>query len=125
MARQSATIARMATHLHRAESPGTEIGDAEAWRLTDDLDAKLTELRGKGFEVLWIECSRDDLTRLVIEGGEAAIRLDPDPAVDRAWFGETEIRHNATRELTWIFLRGEVAAGEISAHVVGPPDPPN
>ena len=119
MARQNATMARMATHLHRAEST-----DAEAWRLTDDLDAKLMELRGKGFEVLWIECSRDDLTRLVIEGGEAAIRLDPDPAVDRAWFGETEIRHSATRELTWVFLRGEVAAGEISAHVVGPPDPP-
>jgi hypothetical protein len=95
-----------------------------SWRLTEALDAKLAELRGRGFEVLWIEASLDDLTRLVVEGGEAAIRLDPDPAIDRAWFGAAEIRHSPTRQHTWIFLRGEVAAGEVSAHVVAPPDPP-
>jgi hypothetical protein len=114
----------MATHLDRTSAspdppPPTAGG---AWRLTDALDAKLSELKGQGYEVLWIEASRADLTQLVMEGGEAAIRLDPDPAVDRAWYGETEIRHGATRELTWIFLRGEVAAGEVSAHVVSPPD---
>jgi hypothetical protein len=109
----------MATQLQRAE-----IDDAAAWRLTDGLDAKLTELRDRGFEVVWIEASRADLTRLVIEGGEAAIRLDPDPAVDRAWYGEVEIRHTPTRDLTWVFVKGEVASGEVSAHVVGPPDPP-
>ena len=93
-----------------------------AWRLTDGLNAKLAELRGQGFEILWIEACVEDLTQLVMEGGEAAVRLDPDPSLDRAWFGEVEIRHTATREMTWIFLKGEVAADEISAHIVGPPD---
>jgi mannose-6-phosphate isomerase-like protein (cupin superfamily) len=92
------------------------------WRLTDSLDAKLAELRDRGFEVAWIESSRADLTRLIVEGGEAAIRLDPDPAVDRAWYGEVEIRHNSAQDETWVFVRGEVAAGEISAHVVAAPD---
>lgn len=100
------------------------IDQPAGWGLTEALTAKLAELRGQGFEVLWIESCRDDLTALVMEGGEDAIRLDPDPTLDRAWFGEVEIRHSATRGLTWVFLRGEVAAGEVSAHVVGPPDPP-
>ena len=93
------------------------------WRLTDGLHAKLAELTAQGYEVLWIEACVEDLTRLVLEGGESAIRLDPDPSLDRAWFGEVEIRHTAARQMSWVFLRGEVAAGEISAHVVGPPDP--
>ena len=108
----------MATHLQRAGSDAPP-----AWRLTEALNVKLAELRGRAFDVVWIECGRDDLTRLVIEGGEAAIRLDPDPAVDRAWFGEVEIRHSASREQTWVFVKGEVAAGDVSAHVVSPPDP--
>ncbi len=95
---------------------------APAWRLTEGLNEKLTDLTGRGFEVLWIEASVEDLTRLVLEGGETAIRLDPDPSLDRAWFGEVEIRHTTTRQMTWIFLRGEVAGGEVSAHIVGPPD---
>ena len=107
----------MATHSQRA---GPD--DAPAWRLTAGLDAKLAELRGRGFEAAWIEASRADLTRLVMEGGEAAIRLDPDPAVDRAWYGEVEIRHSPTRDGTWVFVKGEAAAGEVSAHEVGPPD---
>ena len=109
----------MATPAIRAEAE-----QADAWRLTDGLNEKLAELTGRGFDILWIEASRADLTQLVMEGGDAAIRLDPDPSLDRAWFGEVEIRHSAARDLTWVFLRGEVAAGEVSAHVVGPPDPP-
>lgn len=105
----------MATHPQRAD-------DASAWRLTAGLDAKLAELRGRDFEVAWIEASRADLTRLVMEGGEAAIRLDPDPAVDRAWYGDVEIRHSSTRDGTWVFVRGEEAAGEAGAHLVAPPD---
>jgi hypothetical protein len=46
------------------------------------LDGKLAELLAKGCEVLWIECCQEDLTRLVIEAGEDAVRLHPDPAVD-------------------------------------------
>ncbi len=109
----------MATHLQRA---GVDV--PSDWRLNEALDAKLAELRGQGFETAWIECSRDDLTRLVIERGEAVIRLDPDPAVDRAWYGDVEIRHSSTRDLTWVFVRGEVAAGDVSAHVVCPPESP-
>src|ERR1700710_99882 len=96
--------------------------EAAPWRLTEALDAKLAELKGLGFEVAWIECSRADLTSLVVEGGDAAVRLDPAPSIDRAWYGEVEIRHTAARDLTWVFLTGEVAAGEVSAHVIGPPD---
>jgi uncharacterized protein YuzB (UPF0349 family) len=106
----------MATHLQRAGS------EPAAWRLTEALNAKLAELTGLGFDVQWIESSRADLTRLIVEGGDDAIRLDPDPAVDRAWYGAVEIRHGATREDTWVFVRGEVASGETSAHVVSAPD---
>jgi len=111
----------MPTHPQRADSAPDITPDAAERRLTDTLDAKLAELTARGLEVQWIESCRDDLTRLVAEGGEAAIRLDPDPAVDRAWYGEVEIRHTATRDMTWIFVRGEVASGEVSAHVIGPP----
>jgi hypothetical protein len=114
----------MANH---ARNAAVEPAAPPPWRLTDGLNAKLSELTGLGYEVLWIEACVEDLTRLVLEGGEDAIRLDPDPTLDRAWFGEAEIRHSA-RQMTWVFLRGEVApkdkegAGEISAHVVGPPE---
>ncbi len=107
----------MPTHPQSAETQTA----GSAWKLTDALNAKLAGLKELGFEVLWIESSRADLTQLVMEGGEAAIRLDPDPALDRAWFGEVEIRHTAERDMTWVFLRGEVASGEVSAHVVSPP----
>jgi hypothetical protein len=107
----------MATHPQRDEPTAAD------WRLTEALNAKLAELTGLGFEVQWIESSRADLARLLDEGGDDAIRLDPDPAIDRAWFGEVEIRHTAVRDMTWVFVRGEVAAGEVSAHVIGPPEP--
>jgi hypothetical protein len=110
----------MSTHLQSVEAEP----EAAPWRLTDALNAKLAGLRNLGFEVLWIESCRADLTRLVMEGGEDAIRLDPDPGLDRAWFGEVEIRHAPEREMTWVLLRGEVASGEISAHVVSPPGAP-
>ena len=97
-----------------------EAGPAD-WQLTAALNAKLAALTVLGLDVQWIEASRADLTRLMVEGGEAAIRLDPDPSVDRAWYGEVEIRHCATREDTWVFVKGEVASGDISAHPVVPP----
>ena len=106
---------------NQAQRAADETG-AAPWRLTDGLNAKLAELTGRGFEVLWIEACVEDLTRLVMEGGESAIRLDPDPSLDRAWFGDVEIRHTSARQMTWVFLKGEVAAGEVSAHIVGPPD---
>jgi hypothetical protein len=108
----------MANHTQSAKVELT----APPWRLTDGLKDKLAELSGRGFEILWIEACVEDITRLVMEGGEDAIRLDPDPSLDRAWFGEVEIRHTTSRQMTWVFLRGEVAADEVSAHIVGPPD---
>jgi uncharacterized protein YuzB (UPF0349 family) len=108
----------MANHPNRADDEPA----APAWRLTAALDAKLAELKAQGLEVQWIESSREDLTQLMIEGGEATIRLDPDPSLDRAWYGDTEIRHTSAREMTWVLVRGEVAAGDVSAHVVNPTD---
>ncbi|HEY3949095.1 hypothetical protein [Phenylobacterium sp.] len=104
-----------------ANQPKAAGSKAEPWRLTEALNAKLADVRDRGFEPQWIEASRDDLTLLIREGGEDAIRLDPDPAVDRAWFGDVEIRHNSDQPFTWVFVKGEVAAGDISAHVVEPP----
>jgi len=95
---------------------------APPWRLTPALNTKLAELRGLGYRVLWIESSREDLTQLVDEGGDHAIELDDDPEVDRAWFGDVEIRLNPDKALTWIYLEGEVE-GEVSVHIVGPPGP--
>lgn len=92
-----------------------------AWRLTDALNAKLAELAARALQTQWIEASLEDLTTLMREGGEDAIRLDPDPSHDKAWFGEVEIRHNGSQPNTWVFVKGEVAAGDISAHVVAPP----
>ena len=104
-----------------ANQPRAAGSAAQPWRLTAALHAKLAEVRARGFEPKWIESSLEDLTLLVREGGEEAIRLDPDPAVDRAWFSEVEIRHNSAQPFTWVFVTGEVAAGNISAHVVEPP----
>jgi hypothetical protein len=112
----------MATHPQRAAwAPEAE---PPAWRLTEALNAKLAELEDCGFQVQWIESSADDLALLAVEGGEDAVRLDPDPSVDRAWYGDVEIRVSATRDLTWVFLTGEAEDGEISAYVLGPPDSP-
>ena len=104
-----------------ANHPQAAVSQAPDWRLTDALNAKLTELSERGFAPQWIESSLEDLTRLVKEGGGEAIRLDPDRSVDRAWFGEVEIRHNGAQSHTWVFVKGEVAAGDLSAHVVETP----
>jgi len=111
----------MATDTNHALSGAGE--SAPPWRLTHALNAKLAELRARGYRVLWIESSREDLTQLAIEGGENAIELDDDPEVDRAWYGDLEIKLCPDKALTWIYLEGEVE-GEVSAHIVGPPDPP-
>ena len=104
-----------------ANHPKAARSAVPAWRLTEALNAKLADLAERGLAVQWIEASLEDLTLLVREGGEDAIRLDPDAGVDRAWFGAVEIRHNGAQPNTWIFVKGEVAAGAVSAHVVEPP----
>lgn len=92
--------------------------------LTDCLNRKLAELRSKRCKPLWIECSRDHLTALVVEGEDDSVVLHPDPTVDRAWYGGVEIRHAPDRELTWVFVKGEIEDNEdeVSAHLVSPPE---
>lgn len=84
--------------------------------LTSRLDAKLAELTGRGYAVQWLEIAEPQLVTLFSEGGDDAIRLDPDPAVDKAWYGEFEVRATH-RACLWIFIEGEVE-GEVSAHVI-------
>jgi hypothetical protein len=84
--------------------------------LTGRIDAKLAELAVRGYRVQRIEMSEREMMSLFREGGEEALRLDPDPAVDCAWYGDHQVR--ASRNLgVWIFIEGEVA-GEVSAHVI-------
>ncbi len=105
-----------------ANQPQPSGARAPAWRLTELLKDKLDELEGRGLQIQWIEASYDDLTRLVLEGGDDAVRLDADPSLDRAWFGRVEIRHNSQTAGTWVFVSGETATGGISAHEVKPQD---
>jgi len=94
--------------------------------LTDCLNRKLAELRMKRCKPLWIECCRDHLTALVVEGEDDSVVLHPDPSVDRAWYAGIEIRHAPERELTWVFVKGEIEddEDEVSAHIVSTPEAP-
>ncbi|MFI4950520.1 MAG: hypothetical protein ACHP7A_05740 [Caulobacterales bacterium] len=83
--------------------------------LTERLDAKLAELIRSGYRIQWIEASQTELVALFSEGGDEAILLDPDPTIDRAWYGQFEIRPS-DKELVWIYLEGEYDG--LSAHIV-------
>ena len=94
-------------------------GPAEATSpdlLTDRLNRKLRELKAEGFIVLWITAPLADLTTLLLEGGDQAILMDPDPDRDVAWYGGCRIRHSTDPGVR-VFLEGEVE-GEISCHIV-------
>ena len=80
------------------------------------LNIKLAELRGRGYRLQWMEMSQKEMITLFHEAGEEVIRLDPDPSVDKAWYGDVEVRASE-RECVWIWLEGEVP-GEMSAHVI-------
>nr|MEA2799864.1 hypothetical protein [Phenylobacterium sp.] len=83
--------------------------------LTERLDARLAELTRSGYRIQWIEASERELVTLFVEGGDQAIILDPDPGVDRAWYGGFEIRPSE-KGLVWIYLEGEYEG--LSAHIV-------
>ncbi|MDB5428442.1 MAG: hypothetical protein JWR47_3738 [Phenylobacterium sp.] len=90
--------------------------DADVTTLTGRLDAKLTELASAGCRVQWIEVSEPEMIALFVEGGDEAIQLDPDPAVDKAWYGDFEVRPTI-KSCIWIYVEGEVE-DQISAHIV-------
>jgi len=85
-------------------------------RLTARLDAKLAEIERAGWRVCWLEIGRDELLTLFREGGDEAVRLDPDPARDCGWYGRYEVRHTGN-QLVWVMIEGEVP-GEMSIHIV-------
>ena|SRR5689334_553966 len=85
-------------------------------RLTARLDAKLAEIERAGWRVRWLEIGRDELLTLFREGGDDAVRLDPDPARDCGWYGRYEVRYTGN-QLVWVMIEGEVA-GEVSIHIV-------
>jgi hypothetical protein len=83
--------------------------------LTPRLERKLAELRAAGFTILWIVASRDDLETLLREGGDQAVRMDPDRGAGTAWFGDVEVRYSP-HPGTWVDLEGEYE--EMSRHGV-------
>ena len=83
--------------------------------LTERLDIRLAELTRSGYRICWIEASEKELVTLFEEGGEDAVVLDPDPEIDRAWYGEFEIRPSE-KHLIWIYLEGEYEG--LSVHIV-------
>ena len=104
--------------VHRYDESFPEEDDhlsSEASTLTERLDAKLAELTRSGYGIQWIEASEKELVTLFAEGGDEAILLDPDPTVDRAWYGGVEIRPSE-KGLIWIYLEGEYDG--LSAHIV-------
>src|SRR6202011_4098152 len=52
--------------------------------LTERLQGKLAEVRERGLRITRLEMSQAEMVPLIREAGEEAIRLDPDPAVDKA-----------------------------------------
>jgi hypothetical protein len=104
--------------VHRYDESFPEEGEPASGRpstLTGRLDARLAELTRSGYRIQWIEASAKELATLFEEGGDEAIVLDPDPGVDRAWYGAFEIRPSE-KDLIWIYLEGEYEG--LSAHIV-------
>src|SRR3954452_20844240 len=84
--------------------------------LTQRLSDTLAEIKAKGFHVKWLEMSQAEMVTLFREAGEEVIRLDSDPAVDKAWYGDIEVRASKNTCI-WIWLEGEIE-GEMSVHII-------
>ncbi|WP_372785876.1 hypothetical protein [Phenylobacterium sp.] len=104
--------------VHRYDEPPLAEDDYasdEASTLTWRLKVKLDDLKAAGYRVQWIEVSHEALVTLFADGGDQAILMDPDPAIDRAWFGEFEVRPT-DKSCIWIYLEGEY--DDLSVHIV-------
>jgi hypothetical protein len=77
------------------------------------LDDKLAALEAAGYRILWIAISEEELVQLLIEGGEQAVLMDPDPSRDVAWYKTYEIRPSDKPGLR-VYLEGEY--DEMSCH---------
>jgi hypothetical protein len=97
------------TQVTPGEGPRTET-------LFARLNFKLAELRGRGLRPQWMEMSQAEMVTLFQDAGEEVIRLDPDPSVDKAWYGDVEVRAT-NNTCIWIWVEGEVA-GELSVHII-------
>ncbi len=83
--------------------------------LTERLKEKLAELTAAGYRIQHIEIAAPQMVTLFSEGGDEAIRLDADPASDKAWYGDYEVRAT-DKDLIWIWVEGQYA--EPSAHII-------
>jgi hypothetical protein len=87
----------------------------ETGPLVERLNARIAEFLARGDTIEWIEAEHDALVRLFLECGEDVVALDPDPQVDRAWYGEFELRA-CPQEGIWVYRKGRF--GHLSAHAV-------
>jgi len=104
-----------AAHAYETVDIEAEAPEPAVSTLTERLNAKLVELSVRGFRVQYIEIAEPQMVALFAEGGDEAIRLDDDPASDRAWYADYEVRAT-DKELIWIWVEGEHP--EPSAHII-------
>jgi hypothetical protein len=83
--------------------------------LIERLNARIAEFLARGDTIEWIEAEHDALVRMFLEAGEDVVALDPDPEVDRAWYGQFELRA-CPREGLWVYRKGRF--GHLSGHIV-------
>src|SRR5690349_20372691 len=105
----------IAAHAYVAEEIEPAAPEPAASTLTERLNAKLVELAVAGYRIQHIEIAEPQMVMLFAEGGDEAIRLDDDPASDRAWYADYEVRAT-DKDLIWIWVEGQHA--EPSAHIV-------
>jgi hypothetical protein len=87
----------------------------ETGPLVELLNARIAEFLARGDTIEWIAAEHDTLVRLFLEGGDDIVSLDPDPAVDMAWYGQFPLRA-CPHEGLWVYRKGRF--GHISAHAV-------
>jgi hypothetical protein len=83
--------------------------------LIERLNARIAEFLARGDTIAWIEAEHDALVRLFLESGEDVVALDPDPEVDRAWYGEFELRA-CPQGGVWVYCKGRF--GSLSGYSV-------
>ena len=104
-----------AAHAYVADEIEAGSPEPAASTLTERLKEKLAELTAAGYRIQHIEIAQPQMVTLFTEGGDEAIRLDDDPASDKAWYGDFEVRATE-KDLIWIWVEGQYP--EPSAHII-------